>query len=289
MKVPNGICIILFLILLQACCASKRTISQTSENTNEVIVAENSTPEPPVPPTPPKVAPPVVEEVEEIEETITDEIKEAFDHTEWNSLLTQHVSSTGQVNYKGFKSDRVKLKVYLDQLSIELPNDNWTKEDELAYWMNAYNAFTVKLIIDNYPVKSIKDIKDPWDARFFKMGDRWRNLNEIEHKILRKMGDARIHFGINCASFSCPTIHNKAFTAANVNETLDELAKNFINDKRHNEISANQIKLSKIFQWFAKDFKENGSLIDFLNQYSEIKINKNARKSFKKYNWTLNE
>ena len=155
--------------------------------------------------------------------------------------------------------------------------------------MNVYNAFTIKLITDNYPVNSIKDIKDPWDKRFFKIGSKWRNLNEIEHKILRKMNDPRIHFGINCASFSCPTLHNRAFTATNVNIILDSLASAFINNPNHNTITKSNVKLSKIFKWFSKDFKTNGSIIDYLNKYSSTVIDSNAKITYKEYNWSLNE
>ncbi|NQY06006.1 MAG: DUF547 domain-containing protein [Flavobacteriaceae bacterium] len=218
-----------------------------------------------------------------------EQVKEVFDHSLWNELLQKHVSEDGKVNYKSFKSDASRLKQYLDSLSKIGPSPDWTREDQLAFWMNTYNAFTVILILDNYPVKSIKDIKDPWDIRFFKIGPKWRNLNEIEHKILRPMGDPRIHFGINCASFSCPRLSNKAFTSNNVNEQLDILAKAYINNQTHNNITANKIQLSKIFQWFAKDFKKYGALIDFLNKYSDIEIKKNAKKTFKKYNWSLNE
>ena len=155
--------------------------------------------------------------------------------------------------------------------------------------MNAYNAFTVKLIIDNYPIKSIKDIKKPWDIRFFQIGKKWYNLNDIEHQILRKMGDPRIHFGINCASFSCPPLLNKAFTATNVDKELEQLAVAFVNDKERNKISANSIEISKIFQWFGKDFKTKGTLIDFLNQYAATKISPTAKQRFLDYNWNLNE
>lgn len=214
---------------------------------------------------------------------------EKLSHSVFNQLLEENISNNGSVNYKGFIKSRSIFKEYLKMLETNLPQDNWTHNDKLAYWMNVYNAFTIKLIIDNYPTASIKDIKDAWDSRFFKLGKKWYNLNEVEHKILRKMGDARIHFGINCASFSCPPILNKAFTAANVNDELDFLAKRFINDTQRNKISSDRIELSKIFQWFGKDFKTEGSLIDFLNKYSEVKINSNAKKTYLKYNWDLNE
>ncbi len=210
-------------------------------------------------------------------------------HQSWNVLLSKHVSKDGTVNYKGFKQDRVAFKSYLNELSKNMPSQEWSKKDKLAYWMNVYNAFTVKLIIDNYPVKSIKDIKNPWDLRFFKLGKKWYTLNDIEHRILRKMGDPRIHFGINCASFSCPPLLNKAFTAQNVDQELEKLSITFVNDPKRNTITASRLKLSKIFSWFIKDFKKEGTLIDFLNKYSKVTINKTAKKSFMAYDWNLNE
>ena len=247
-------------------------ITGPAEHQEELIMEE-------LPEKPETSAPPVAVEL----------VKELFDHSMFNALLEAHVTTDGKVNYKGFLKDKVKLNSYLEQLADQRPEDSWTHEDKLAYWMNVYNAFTIKLIIINYPIKSIKDIKDPWDARFFKLGKKWYNLNEVEHKILRKMGDARIHFGINCASFSCPPLLNKAFTAENVDAQLTLLAKRFINDSQRNTITNDRIALSKIFQWFSKDFKTDGSLIDFLNKYSEITINKNAKKTYLKYNWELNE
>ena len=155
--------------------------------------------------------------------------------------------------------------------------------------MNVYNAFTIKLIIDNYPLKSIKEIKKPWDLLFIKIGKKHYSLNDIEHNILRKMNDPRIHFGINCASYSCPPLQNKAFTEHTVNEDLNTLTFAFINDQNRNIVTKNKIQVSKIFQWFSKDFKKDGTLINYLNKYSNIRIDTSAKKSFKNYNWSLNE
>lgn len=214
---------------------------------------------------------------------------EAFDHTSYDDLIAAYVSDQGNVDYDGFKRNWGTLRKYIKALGENMPTDAWTKEDKLAYWMNAYNAMTVDLILRNYPLASIKDIKDPWGQRFWKLGEKYYNLNEIEHKILRKMGDARIHFGINCASFSCPPLLNEAFTAQKVDKQLDTLARRFVNDKKRNTITANSIEISEIFNWFAKDFKTNGSVIDFLNTYSETPINAKAKKRFKDYNWSLNK
>jgi len=112
---------------------------------------------------------------------------EQFNHTIFNTLLEQNVSKTGETNYRGFIKKKTIFKSYLTALSENLPTEKWTKEDKLAYWMNTYNAFTIKLIIDNYPTQSIKDIKNAWDSRFFRLGKKWYNLSEIEHKILRKI------------------------------------------------------------------------------------------------------
>ncbi|MDG2052581.1 MAG: DUF547 domain-containing protein [Flavobacteriaceae bacterium] len=216
-------------------------------------------------------------------------IMEVFNHSDWNILLGLHVSEKGNVNYKGFKKDELKLKSYLTSLSKDMPNDSWSKDGKMAYWINAYNAFTIKLIINNYPISSIKDIENPWDIEFINLGDKTFSLNEIEHEILRKMNDPRIHFGIVCASVSCPKLQNAAFEVSNLDGQLDIAIKEFLADPSRNNLSKNAIQLSKIFKWFAKDFKNEGSLIDFLNKYSEITISQNAKKSFKNYDWNLNE
>lgn len=210
-------------------------------------------------------------------------------HELWNELLQKHVSKNGNVNYKGFKTEHQKLIDYWQILDVSLENETKLKAPALAFWINAYNAFTVDLILRNYPIKSIKDIKDPWKQRHWKLGNKWYNLDEIEHQILRNMNEPRIHFAINCASVSCPKLLNRAFTSNNLEEQLTKTTKEFINNSSNNYISENEIRLSKIFKWFAKDFKQNGSLVDFLNQYSEFKISEKAKKSFMEYNWDLNE
>src|SRR5690606_8831711 len=109
-----------------------------------------------------------------------------------------------------------KLNTYVDYLSTQIPQDNWSKDELLAYYINVYNANTIKLILENYPTKSIKDIKNPWLKNRVKIGDKDFSLADIENGILRKMDEPRIHFAINCASFSCPKLLNTAYTANNV-------------------------------------------------------------------------
>src|SRR5690606_21092059 len=175
----------------------------------------------------------------------------------------------------------------------------WSKDDQLAYWINAYNAFTVKLIVDNYPVESIKDLgpalkipmlKDVWHYKFFTIAGQESSLDEIEHSILRKeFEEPRIHFAINCASVSCPPLLNEAFEAKTIDAQLDKVAKDFINDSSRNKITPSAIQVSSIFSWFKGDFTKNGTLIDFLNNYSTVKIKSDAKVSHLDYDWNLNE
>ena len=223
--------------------------------------------------------------------SITTEIiyDEAFNHSILDTLLSKYVSEKGDLDYKSLKQNSKNLRTYIELLKTYQPAKNWTKNDTLAYWINAYNALTIDIILHYYPIQSIKDIKDPWDQRLWKFGDKWINLNEIEHEILRKMDEPRIHFAIVCASVSCPKLQNKAYVAAQLNEQLTMATKEFLADPTKNELTTNQISLSKIFKWFKKDFEQNGSLIDFLNQYTSVKILSEAKRSFKDYNWDLND
>jgi len=307
MKYYILVLVIISGILTAACGGSKKLVTSPNKDVavleKEVIakeVIERKTPEVETDIIDTPETPIIEEKKEMIEKEIETTAKEvmvkenpkpleAFDHTSYGDLVARYVSQEGNVNYNGFKSNWSVLRTYIKALGENMPTDQWTKEDKLAYWMNAYNAMTVDLILRNYPLASIKDIKDPWGQRFWKLGEKYYNLNEIEHKILRKMGDARIHFGINCASFSCPPLLNEAFTAQKVDTQLDILARRFVNDKKRNTITTNSIEISEIFNWFAKDFKTNGSVIDFLNKYSDVQIASNAKRRYKDYNWSLNK
>lgn len=221
-------------------------------------------------------------------------------HQIWDQLVKAHVKSNGMVDYKGFIREKAKLESYLKLLSDNAPDrKTWSKNQQLAYWINAYNAFTVKLIVDNYPTKSIRDlgpklkiplIKDVWHYKFFKIGGVESSLDEIEHSILRKEFDEpRIHFAINCASVSCPPLLNEAFVSEKLESQLQKVAVTFINDPNRNKITTDAVQISSIFSWFQGDFTKKGSLIDFLNLYSKVKIKPNAKISHLDYNWALNE
>ncbi len=223
--------------------------------------------------------------------------QDPFNHQTWNQLLQKHVRANGDVDYKGFIKDKTQLNEYCNALTANRPNENWSKEASMAYWINVYNAFTVKLIVDHYPVESIKDIKNGipfvntvWDIKLIDFGDEQIDLNKVEHGILRKDYDEpRIHFAVNCASFSCPNLRNEAFTADRLEEQLADAARLFLKDERKNKIQSDNVQLSKIFSWFKGDFTKGQTLIEFLNKYAPLEINADANINHLDYDWTLND
>jgi hypothetical protein len=234
------------------------------------------------------------------------QIKEAesdskpINHAMFDSLLRKYVNTEGMVNYKGFIQDSVAFNSYLDLLSKNHPNEkNWSRDERLAYWLNAYNAFTIKLICNYYPVQSIKDVKkgvpfvsDTWTIDFIKIEKRNYSLNNIEHNIVRPtFNDPRVHFALNCASISCPKLLGEAYRADVLQKQLDGQARDFLKDTFRNKItSANKAEVSKLFTWFAGDFKKvEPSVVAFINRYSDIKLAENAQIDFLEYDWALNE
>lgn len=293
---------LLFLVLITACSGSKKAIeiSKSNEKTEKEVVKKSEV----------EITPKISFETAEIidipdnydpnqkikkdSSRFHQDLKkhERSLHFLFDELLKKYVSDNGNVDYEGFKNSREKLLGYISILQNTFPKFDKlkpSKEQKLAYWINTYNALTIDLILQNYPLKSIKDIDKPWDQRLWKFGNKWLNLNDIEHQILRKMDEPRIHFAIVCASFSCPKLQNTAFTVSDIETQLTTATKEFLDDSTKNYISQNNLRLSKILKWFAKDFKTNGSLIDFLNKYTEIEISSKAKKSFKDYNWDLND
>lgn len=211
------------------------------------------------------------------------------EHTDWDILLQKHVTDTGDVDYVAFSKDSELLDTYLKMLAESPPAKNWTKHEKLAYYINLYNAGTVKLILENYPVKSIKDINSPWGKKRVKIGNRKFSLGSLEHSILRKMNEPRIHFAINCASYSCPKLLNRAFTASKMEKQLEQATRDFILDIKRNRILSQKAELSEIFKWYKGDFTANGTLMEYIGQYIPQKISNNMEIEYIDYNWSLNE
>lgn len=210
------------------------------------------------------------------------------DYKSWDTFLKKYVSATGDVDYKSIKANKKELDAITKSFSSVTVSPTWTKNEQLAFWINAYNAFTIDLIVNNFPLKSIQNLDNgkPWDVKRITIGGKKYSLNNIENDIIRpEFKDARIHFAVNCAAKSCPPIMNGAFFGKTLDAQLDTVTKNFINNKKYQTITPSKITISKIFDWYAVDF---GDIVTFINKYSNIKVNNNASIVYKEYDWTLN-
>ncbi len=230
------------------------------------------------------------------ENLVHDSIPEhPINHTLFTDLLQEYVNDEGLVNYRGFAEAQDELEKYLTVLSKNPPTLEWSREERLAYWINAYNAFTIELILNHYPVESIKEIKSdnpavktPWDIKFIHIGDKTYCLDDIENKILReKFNEPRIHFAIVCASNSCPPLSNQAYTADKLDVQLDQAGAKFIKGSKWNElVNGDTAYVSKIFKWYAGDFISSQG--DSGDLYKPLGIDSTTKIIFKDYDWGLN-
>jgi Protein of unknown function, DUF547 len=198
---------------------------------------------------------------------------QAFDdsHAAFTALLKKHVvvkdgGKSSQVNYVELGKDRAALKIYLDSLSAVTDADfkTWNKAQQMAFLINAYNGYTLELILQNYPTKSIKDIggtfDNRWKRKFFKLLGSESFLDKIEHDTLRKPGlynEPRVHFAVNCASIGCPPLREEAFTADKLDKQLEEQAVRFLSDRSRNRYANGKLEVSMIFKWFSVDWESN--------------------------------
>jgi hypothetical protein len=213
--------------------------------------------------------------------------KKQTDHSIFDSLLKKYVANNGDVDYAGLKKDEKKLDQYLNTLQKGL-SDQTSEKEKLAFWINAYNAFTLKLILNHYPVSSILNLYEgkPWEYRWINIRGKTLSLDDIEHGIIRKeFKEPRIHFAVNCASRSCPPLQREAFTAKNLNILLEKATTAFVNGNQ-NRIAPDNPELSSIFKWYDSDF---GDLTAFINKYSKVKVKRSAKITFLTYDWSLNE
>ncbi len=221
-------------------------------------------------------------------------------HETWDVLLKKYVTTDGFVDYKGIQKEKDELDSYLRTLEANPPNrEVWSEQEQIAYWINAYNAYTIDLILQYYPLNSIKDIgstiqvpfvNTPWDIKFIEIAGEKYDLNNIEHGILRKdFDEPRIHFAVNCASFSCPALRAEAYTGEKLEIQLEEQARLFINDDRKNKIADGKAQLSKLFSWYSGDFNDDMSVEGYINQYADMKITSSTDVDYLDYDWSLND
>ncbi len=202
-------------------------------------------------------------------------------HAAWDALLQRHVvvapgGNASTLRYAALQAQRGELKAYLDSLSAVAPATYgaWSRPQQLAFLINAYNAFTVELILTRYPdLKSIKDLgnllQSPWKKKFFRLLVQERSLDEVEHEMIRAPGvfdDPRIHVAVVCASIGCPMLRNAAFVAERLDAQLDDALRRFLSDRSRNRFDAGTgtLAVSKIFDWYRKDFEQGHQGIDSL-------------------------
>ncbi len=240
-----------------------------------------------------------------------------FDHSLWDQLLNKHVAVINEyhataVNYHGMLADRDQLNRYLNTLSAlsEPDFDKMGRSSQLAFLINAYNAWTVELILTRYPdLGSIKDLgsffSSPWSKEFIPLLGKKRSLDDIEHELIRgseRYKEPRIHFAVNCASISCPPLRKEAYQGDLLDEQLEQQTTRFLSDEDNNRFEDNRLKLSSIFKWYSKDFKKGWkgfhSLNDFLIHYADALLlspgliyrlqNRDLEIDYLDYDWGLN-
>lgn len=235
----------------------------------------------------------------------------AFDqtHSLWDKVLKDYTVRQGKqvyFKYKKLQKDSSPLDKYLTQLEAlsEKEFTTFSQDQKLAFWLNAYNAYTIKLILDNYPLKSIKDINfswlkfanndwftfGPWGKKFFKLFGKDMNLDNIEHdNIRKKFKEPRIHFAVNCASMGCPSLHQEAFVGAKLDTQLEMAAMNFLTNKKKNYLKDGTLYVSKIFKWYGTDFDEkHGTCIEYVIKTLKLPA-KNYKVGLTEYDWKLND
>jgi len=241
-------------------------------------------------------------------------------HKAWTALLKRHVvlqggGSASQLRYAGMAADRALLKAYLDTLSAVSAASfaDFSKAQQMAFLINAYNAFTVELILTRYPkLASIRDLgsllQNPWKPKFIALLGTQMSLDGIEHETLRVRGrydDPRIHFAVNCASIGCPMLREEAFVAERLDAQLEEQSRRFMSDRSRNRYNpaSGKLELSKIFDWYGDDFKLGhmgiASLAAFAARHADLLAETPAERdklrglavevSFLDYDWKLND
>ena len=236
---------------------------------------------------------------------------ETFDHqhTAWTEILRQHVRNDGavsHVDYAALRADRSALDAYLGRLSRVSRDefDAWTGPRQLAFLINAYNAFTVQLIIEHYPVESIKDLggwfSSPWKKRFFRLLGDERHLDDVEHGMIRRdFDEPRIHFAVNCAALGCPPLRAEAYVATRLDAQLEDNTRVFLRDVRRNRYRAHDrvLELSELLDWYEGDFAtDDQSLESFVASritdaptIADAVRSRATRVRFLDYDWALND
>ena len=225
------------------------------------------------------------------------------DHSAWTAFLKQHLSERAGivlVDYGAASSAKGEVDQYLAALA-QVPIEEINRAEQRAFWINLYNALTVKVILDNYPIASIRDISagflssGPWGEERFKLAGENLSLDDIEHRILRPIWrDARLHYAVNCASIGCPNLAATAFTPMNTEQLLEKGARAYVNHPRGATVKDGKLVVSSIYEWFKEDFDGNDDgIIAHLKKYADeplrSKLDTVSSISNDHYDWSLNK
>ncbi|MEX0619457.1 MAG: DUF547 domain-containing protein [Pseudohongiellaceae bacterium] len=225
-------------------------------------------------------------------------IAEPPDWAAYNELLQRHLSPAeedgirhARVNYSAMQNDPLYAEVLslLEQQSLD---ELATNEQRLAFYINAYNILAIKMVVDHQPLQSIRDagswFSPVWKKPIGTLGGEAVNLDYIEHEVLRRMDEPRIHFAIVCASLSCPDLRGEAFTADPIDKQLDEQTREFLaNPDKGLRLERGSVRVSRIFDWFSDDFEDSGGVGTFIRQHHQIPPDLPIRADLP-YNWKLN-
>lgn len=223
----------------------------------------------------------------------------AFDHSAWDDIVSKHVDGR-DFDYAGAKRDGAKLDAYLESVAKVKRADynGWNDGEKLAFLINLYNAATVDLVLDHYPVKSIRDIggkSGPWKLSVVRVFGRKITLDHLEHEMIRKwFAEPRIHFAVNCASIGCPPLRDEAYTGKQLELQLREQTKAFLGNQSINRLDGGTLLLSPLFDWFKADFaKSAGSVEEYVARNfpkkDAAKIRAGVKLKFGEYDWSLND
>ena len=232
---------------------------------------------------------------------------EQIDHSAWTGLLARYVKPTEQgLNRFAYASvtpdDRATLKAYITGLAA-LPISRYNRAEQQAYWINLYNALTIDVVLDAFPIESIRDIdispglfaSGPWGKELVEIEGEGVTINDIEHRILRPIWrDPRVHYAVNCASVGCPNLQIEAFTAENSERLLDDGARAYINNPRGVRLDDGELVVSSLYNWYSEDFGGNeAGILAHLKRYADPKTTRilKAAKEIDdyEYDWTLND
>lgn len=209
--------------------------------------------------------------------------------SEYDDFLKKHVSSKGVVDYDKVLKNLKDINNITYNFSKISPNKSWSEAEVKTYWINVYNANIIKLLAENYPIKSINYIRDPFKMEFIDFDGGKISLDYIEHEILRPMNDPRVHFALYSTAISSPLLRNTAYTSNSIDYDLDVATSLFINDSSKNLLGSASSNLSKVFEWYFTDFIGNVTIVDFINKYSTTHISADTKLTFSEYDWNLHK